>query len=109
MHTPPRRVTAVVTLAAAALGLALGLSGCASRTGRLDVQPATPSPSCRVHQTKEPGGQYTAGPGADTGAVLEMMRYYAANAAKPFCDGAPATDADRRWTELYAELGGRRV
>ncbi|MBT2487192.1 hypothetical protein J7E96_01275 [Streptomyces sp. ISL-96] len=91
----------------AALLAALAVSGCApSPNGSLDTQTATPSPSCRVHQTTDPGPRYTAGSRADTGSVLEMMRYYTAHGSKPFCDGEDPTSADRRWMDLYAQLGG---
>lgn len=93
----------------AALLAAAVLSGCASaHDGALDTQPSTPSPTCRVHQTAEPGSRYSAGPGATTRSVLELMRYYTANGTKTFCDGKPPTDTDKRWTDLYTELGGER-
>ncbi|MEV8037941.1 hypothetical protein [Streptomyces sp. NPDC086182] len=92
----------------AALLSALALSGCgASADGALDTQANDPTPVCRVHQKQPPGGRYTAGAKADTGAVLQMLRYYTANGAKAFCDGKPSTGTDRRWTDLYTALGGR--
>ncbi|MFF3411920.1 hypothetical protein ACFYW8_38360 [Streptomyces sp. NPDC002742] len=92
---------------AALLG-ALALGGCgASPDGRLDVQTNDPTLVCRVHQKQAPGSRYTAGAKADTGAVLQMLRYYTANGAKAFCDGKPSTGTDRRWTDLYTALGGR--
>ncbi|MGW0972026.1 hypothetical protein [Streptomyces sp. NPDC002516] len=99
-----RRLIAPVT---ALLG-AVALGGCGvSADGRLDAQANDPTPVCRVHQKEPPGGRYTAGTKADTAAVLQMLRYYTANGAKAFCDGKPPTGTDRRWTDLYAELGGR--
>ncbi|MEW1859794.1 MULTISPECIES: hypothetical protein [unclassified Streptomyces] len=86
---------------------AAALSACAGpTTGPLDAQTATPSPTCRVHQTKQPALPYTAGAHADTISVLQLMHYYTANGTKAFCDGKPPTDADRQWTDLYTRLGG---
>ncbi|MEU9133800.1 hypothetical protein AB0D08_37900 [Kitasatospora sp. NPDC048540] len=83
------------------------LAGCgADQDGSFDAQPGTPSPTCIQHQAQEPGARYTGGEEADPRAVLEMMRFYTANGTKAFCDGKPPTDTDRRWTELYATLGG---
>jgi hypothetical protein len=85
------------------------LGGCAGeQRGSLDAQPGTPSPTCLVHQTRRPGGDYTAGRDADTRSVLEMMRYYTVNGTKPYCDGEPPGSADRAWTDLYTSLGGDR-
>lgn len=96
-----------IAAALTAVALAAALSACSeSSTGPLDAQTATPSPSCRVHQTRQPGGLYTAGTHADTISVLELMHYYTAHGTKAFCDGRPATDTDRRWTALYTKLGG---
>ncbi|MFE9249616.1 hypothetical protein [Streptomyces sp. NPDC007088] len=90
---------------------ALAMAGCSapSDDGRFDAQSASPSPTCRVHQKTEPGRRYTGGPRADTGAVLEMMRYYTAHGTKRFCDGRGPTATDREWTDLYARLGGERA
>ncbi|GGX46039.1 hypothetical protein GCM10010353_70870 [Streptomyces chryseus] len=89
---------------------ALVVSGCsAAPTGSLNTQTLEPSPSCRVHQTEEPGDQYMAGSGADTHSILRMMRYYTTNGRKPFCDGQGASAVDRRWRDLYIKLGGNRT
>ncbi|MFD8780914.1 hypothetical protein [Kitasatospora sp. NPDC059599] len=74
--------------------------------GSFDAQPGTPSPSCLLHQSREPGTDYTGGEKSDPRAVLEMMRFYTANGTKTYCDGKPPSDTDRRWTDLYAGLGG---
>ncbi|MFJ1706579.1 hypothetical protein [Kitasatospora sp. NPDC088346] len=101
--TPHRTVPLAALLAVAVIVL----SGCAGPdTGSLDAQRATPSPTCLVHQTKQPGDHYTSGTGADTRSILEMMRYYTANGGKAYCDGKPPTTTDRRWTDLYTDLGG---
>ncbi|WP_406114174.1 hypothetical protein [Streptomyces sp. NBC_01014] len=94
---------------AAALLTAFAVSGCAaSPGGSLDAQSATPSPTCLVHQKKEPAERYTAGSEADPRSVLEMLHYYTANGTKAFCDGKPPTRTDRQWMTLYTSLGGRR-
>ncbi|MFF4345072.1 hypothetical protein ACFY00_34780 [Kitasatospora sp. NPDC001540] len=86
---------------------ALLLVGCGGpERGSLDTRPATASPTCLAHQTRQPAERYTAGREADTGAVLEMMRYYTANGRTPYCDGKQPTAADRAWQRLYTGLGG---
>ncbi|MEV4561469.1 hypothetical protein AB0K51_31415 [Kitasatospora sp. NPDC049285] len=101
MRTTPTRCLVLAALPV------LFLAGCAGPSrGSLDTQPATPSPSCLAHQTREPAERYTAGRSADTTAVLEMMRYYTANGRTPYCDGKPPTAADRAWQQLYTRLGG---
>ncbi|MGI9004133.1 MAG: hypothetical protein ACR2GH_21215, partial [Pseudonocardia sp.] len=62
--------------------------------------------TCMVHQTEGPGARYTDEQMRDTAEVLTLMRYYTANGAKPFCDGAPATAADTAWAQLYVDFGG---
>ncbi|WP_344445311.1 hypothetical protein [Kitasatospora nipponensis] len=108
--TAPRTASPVPLLVAFLLPLlaacGIGAGSADSASGALEVPAASPSPSCLVHQSRQPGAEYTAGAGARTGAVLEMMRYYTAGGRKPFCDGQPATAADRRWTDLYRALGG---
>ncbi|WP_195911344.1 hypothetical protein [Streptomyces kaniharaensis] len=95
-----------LTTAAALLGAVL-LSGCSHPSDAgFDAQSATPSPTCLVHQTRDPGNRYTAGNSAAPRAVLEMMRYYTANGTKAYCDGQPPTGTDRHWTGLYTTLGG---
>ncbi|MGW4652518.1 hypothetical protein [Kitasatospora sp. NPDC004289] len=111
--TPNGDRTTVTTRTATALGLALLLAplaaACTSAAdGSFDAGPAVPAPTCLAHQPERPGPRYTSGQGAEPRAVLEMMRYYTANGTKPFCDGAAPTAEDRRWAELYVELGGDR-
>ncbi|QKW18170.1 hypothetical protein HUT16_03030 [Kitasatospora sp. NA04385] len=103
---PTRPVTLLRGLAAGILP-ALLLAGCgAPDRGDLDTRPATPSPGCLVHQTREPAERYTAGREADTGAVLGVLRYYTANGRTPYCDGKQPTAADLAWQRLYTGLGG---
>ncbi|MCX4751640.1 hypothetical protein OG455_40105 [Kitasatospora sp. NBC_01287] len=99
----PRKLLALLLLPL--LPLAAGCER-APADGRFDAQPATPSPSCLVHQAEPPGTRYRDTASSDGPAVLEMMRYYTANGAKPYCDGHPPTAVDQQWTRLYTELGG---
>ncbi|WP_406210175.1 hypothetical protein OH807_40160 [Kitasatospora sp. NBC_01560] len=109
-HRTLHRAARQALLPAVLLPAAALLAGCAGAgTGSLDAQSATPSPTCLVHQTNQPADRYTAGANSDTRSVLEMMRYYTANGTKAYCDGKPATSTDRRWTELYTDLGGDPV
>ncbi|RKE17968.1 hypothetical protein [Streptomyces sp. TLI_171] len=102
----PARPTTLLRYLAGILPLLL-LAGCGGPArGDLDTQPATPSPTCLVHQSREPAERYTAGGGADTGAVLAMLRYYTANGRTPYCDGKQPTAADLAWQRLYTGLGG---
>ncbi|MGQ0464113.1 MAG: hypothetical protein ACT4QG_02215 [Sporichthyaceae bacterium] len=62
--------------------------------------------ACLQHQADPPGGAYTAGEGADTAAVFQMLEYFTANkGVRAYCDGKPATDVDRQWARLYVDLG----
>jgi hypothetical protein len=61
---------------------------------------------CLTHQKAQPSKLYTGGTAANTGRVLRMMRYYMVNGNKTFCDGKPASAADRAWAQLYVDLGG---
>jgi hypothetical protein len=62
--------------------------------------------TCMAHQTASPGARYTAAELRNTGEVLALMRYFTANGAKPYCDAAPATAADKAWAQVYVDLGG---
>ncbi|MGV9270456.1 hypothetical protein ACWDRR_38115 [Kitasatospora sp. NPDC003701] len=105
MHAPsPRRAARGVLLAAVTTVL---VAGCGAESdGGFDSQDAAPSATCIQHQHQSPGRRYTGRENSDPRSVLEMMRFYTANGTKAFCDGKPATDTDRRWTELYVALGG---
>ncbi|MEV4613176.1 hypothetical protein AB0K43_11320 [Kitasatospora sp. NPDC049258] len=96
-----RRLLSLILLAAPLLA-ACG----AEPDGSFDARPGTPSPTCIQHQSQDPGAKYTGGEKSDPRSVLEMMRFYTANGTKAYCDGKPPTATDRRWTELYATLGG---
>ncbi|GHE25831.1 hypothetical protein GCM10018781_77760 [Kitasatospora indigofera] len=102
MTTRPAHLLSLLLLLASPLLAACG----GEPDGSFDAQPGTPSPSCLQHQAQDPGTKYTGGEKSDPRSVLEMMRFYTANGTKAFCDGKPPTDTDRRWTDLYAKLGG---
>ena len=91
--------TAALLLAAAAL-TACG----APRTGALDRGSPDPRTTCRVHQHVLPGPDYTGGKDSAPLAVLDMLRYYTAQHALPFCDHQPPTPQDTAWTDLYHRL-----
>ncbi|MCX6464197.1 MAG: hypothetical protein NTW05_11490 [Pseudonocardiales bacterium] len=99
----PRHLTAV----AVAVALA-ELAGCSSQPdlGPVFNDEASADLRCLAHQEGEPGARYTDPAVRETGTVLALMRYYTAHGTKPFCDGAPAGDADRAWARAYLELGG---
>lgn len=64
--------------------------------------------SCMIHQTEEPGARYTDTAQRNTGETFALLRYYTANGAKPYCDGAVASEQDRAWGQVYVDLGGTR-
>lgn len=101
---------ASTTLRAAALmvaGLALTACGSGSDDGRFATGDEAAYPvQCLEHQPAKPGKAYTSGETAETTAVLKMLRYYTANkAVQTFCDGKGPSDNDRRWADLYVDLG----
>lgn len=88
--------------------LALGaLAGCSSAPAVFNDEGQQPA-GCLTHQAGEPGANYTDREQRNTGQVLALMRYYTAFGTMPFCDGAPASDSDRAWAQLYIDLGGPR-
>ena len=109
----PGLVRRPATLALAAVALTAALAGCghsskkpAVAAGLFDSQNQAKL-TCMAHQTQHPGTLYTGGAaGADTAHILEMLQYYTANGAKPYCDGAKPTATDVQWAKLYVSLGG---
>lgn len=89
-------------------GLALAaLAGCsAPDPGPVFDDEGGRAVACLTHQTEEPGARYTDREERNSGEVFAMMRYYTAHGARPFCDGAPADEADRAWARTYLDLGG---
>lgn len=103
-------------LRAAALAVTVALAGgCTGGTGQRPAEaagtfalPETDDVSCLEHQEQEPGMAYTGGADGDTAAIFTMLRYWASNGDKPYCDGEPSTSVDLRWRDLVAELGATR-
>jgi len=99
--------TTLRTAALVVAGLALTACGSGSDDGRFVTgdEGAYPLP-CLEHQPAKPGKAYTGGETAETTAVLKMLRYYTANkAVRTFCDGKGPNQNDRRWVDLYVDLG----
>lgn len=94
--------------AAAGALVAVTLGGCTA--GTADPQPTLVTPSgsgpvtCQEHQTAPPGTDYAGGAEADTAKVFTLLKYWNANGDRPFCDGEPANDADRAWSDLVDRL-----
>ena len=61
--------------------------------------------TCMAHQKHRPTGDYTGGEKARTELVLRMLRYYAANGTKGYCDRKPSSATDKAWANLYVKLG----
>jgi hypothetical protein len=104
MFSVDRRARAVLVLA----GLALTLAGCGGTAadGRFVAGPGPFPLSCLEHQPDSPGRAYTGGESGDTAAIFDMLRYYTGNkAATAYCDAKGPTATDRRWAELYVDLG----
>lgn len=93
--------------AAAATALLLTACGSDSDDGAFVTGDETGYPvQCMDHQPDKPGKAYTGGEDAETTAVLKMLRYYTANkAVQAFCDGKGPNGNDRRWAQLYVDLG----
>ncbi len=62
------------------------------------------TPPCLLHQTEQPNSAYQGGESAQTLQELTFLAYYTAAGKEPFCDGQPATDTDKAWGQLYAQL-----
>lgn len=98
-----RRLLPALTLAL------LVTAGCADDGGPVFNDEGGRELSCMQHQPEPPGSRYTADPAhRNTGELLAVLRYYTAYGKKPYCDGAPPTDVDRAWAELYVQLGAER-
>jgi hypothetical protein len=95
---------------APAVLLAAGLTACAGAEPAALVTPPGFEPGatadCLLHQTDHPDTAFAGGPAAEPRSQLRFLAYYTAAGRKPFCDGGPATDADRAWARLYVELTG---
>lgn len=102
-----------LAIAATASVLAL-LTACSGGGGKKDAAPSgadgafAPAPgtaSCQEHQRNEPGVEYTSEEEGDTGKVFELLKHYTANGLKPYCDGKPPTDLDKKWSALFLGFG----
>lgn len=88
--------------------LLLLLAGCSSAADPgpvFDDEGGRPV-ACMAHQPAPPGARYRDPAQLDTDETLDLLRYYTAHGALPYCDGAPPTEADRAWARRYVELGG---
>ena len=94
--------------------LALLLAGCtAAPTATPPAQDPGPlfdtqgqqAITCMAHQSQSPGLRYTDPARRRTDETLPLLRYYTANARKPYCDGNGPSDIDRAWARMYVELG----
>ena len=101
MHLPRRLLPAL------ALTL-LVTSGCADDGGPLFNNEGGRELSCMQHQPEPPGSRYTDTERQNTAEELAVLRYYTAYGNRPYCDGAPPTDVDRAWAELYVRQGADR-
>jgi hypothetical protein len=96
-----------ITLLGLALAAVAAVTGCGGpEGGPLFDDEGGQEVSCMAHQTDPPGERYTDVAMRNTGEILTVMRYYTAHGAKPFCDGAAASEADRAWAEYYVSLRG---
>ncbi|MEE4545977.1 hypothetical protein V2S66_28915 [Streptomyces sp. V4-01] len=102
MNSLTRSLSALALVVTAQTLTACSASGPA--TGALNTTHDRGQTHCRTHQHLMPGHDYTAGKNGKTLAVLEMMKYYTAEADFPFCDGKPATTQDAAWSHLYNDL-----
>lgn len=98
-----RRHLATVGLLLAAFG---AVAACSSTPDPVFDNEGGQEVTCMAHQTAEPGARYLDLEMRDTADVFAVLRYYTANGTKPYCDNAPATDADRAWAEFYADQVG---
>jgi hypothetical protein len=104
----PLGVTAVTVVTAAVLTLA-ACSATPPDPGPRFNDEGQRDTTCMVHQTAAPGPRYTDAAIRETDDTLLLLRYYTANASKPYCDGEASTSADRAWATLYVDLGADRT
>ncbi len=100
------RVPLLAMIAAAALSA--GCSAAADDGPRFDDEGAA-ALTCMKHQPAGPGPRYTDAARRSTTDALPLLRYYTANGAKGFCDGAAPTETDRTWARVYVDLGADRA
>lgn len=95
------------TLVLALIGGAAILTGCSSgpEPGPVFDDEQRADIRCMRHQETPPGARYTESGLRRTEETMALLRYYTAHGDKPYCDGLPATEADRAWATVYVELG----
>jgi hypothetical protein len=86
----------------------LAATGCADDGGPVFDNEGGRELSCMRHQPEPPGSRYTDPERRNTAELLAVLRYYTAYGSKPYCDGAPPTDTDHAWAELYVQQGADR-
>lgn len=97
-------------LVAGAMAVTAALPGCvadpAEERAATFVLPETEVVQCQEHQEQEPSSAYAGDEDSDTVAMLNLLRYWAENGDKPYCDGEPATDTDLQWAQTVERLRG---
>lgn len=97
----------------ATVGLLLAFGAAAGCSSTPDLGPVfnnegDQTVSCMAHQTDKPGTRYTDKATRELPenrqAPLQMYKYYTANGAMAFCDGAAANDNDKAWAQVYLDL-----
>lgn len=101
MHTRTRLLPALAFALLAA-------TGCADDGGPVFSNEGGRQITCMRHQPEPPGSRYTDMQRRNTAELFAVLRYYTANGTKPFCDKAPATEADRAWAEFYVRQAADR-
>lgn len=96
-------------LPAAILFALLAVAGCADDGGPVFTNEGGQEIGCLQHQPEPPGSRYTDPERRNTAEVFTVLRYYTAHGTKPYCDGAPPTEADQAWAELYVQQGADRA
>ena len=106
-----RTAAALAPVAAAVSAAALVLGGCTlggPQEGTF-VLPEAAAVSCQEHQDVVPSDAYAGDASADTVAMLDLLRYWAENGEKSYCDGEPAGEADLLWAETVERLRGEAL
>lgn len=115
MHNPHTARASHRLSATVLSGLIVGAVACTANAPdpgpRFDdetVNGAVQELSCMKHQPLPPGARYTDTTTRRTGETFALLRYYTANGTKPYCDGKGPTDTDRKWADIYVDLGAAK-
>ena len=65
--------------------------------------------SCMSHQTSTPGVDYTDPARETVFRNLPVLKYYASNGSKGYCDGAGPNNNDRAWAQWSADQSSNRA